>query len=316
MTWPRSLLFGLIFSLPVSLFATPSPGHDDPLVLIRFADRLYATHDFATSITEYRRFLFFHPAHPYAFYAYYKTGMAHAELQEWDSAVSLLRRALQHEAPEALRQRIRYQLAFTLMAKGDFDLARLELFKLTQGDSSGAVAEAAEWLYGLLLLYQHHWPEARAAFTKIRERHSKNAELESCLLKIETLLQQLIEKPGKKSPRLAKRLSTFIPGAGQLYAGSLWIGLNAMALNAGTGYLAWQAYDRDHTRDFVLIFSLLWSRYYIGNRLHAEEAAIRANQRYQEKIRGQIYALVQQASFFASAAPLTIEWQNLQALQE
>jgi predicted negative regulator of RcsB-dependent stress response len=316
MTWRYNLLFGLIFSLAVSLAATPAPGYADPMELVRFADHLYATRDFAASIAEYRRFLFFHPAHPCAFYANYKAGMAHAALQEWDSAVSLLRRALQQESPEALRRRIRYQLAFTLMAKGDFDLARLELFKLTQGDSSGAVAEAAEWLYGLLLVYQHHWPKARAAFTKIREHQSENAELADCLLKIETLLQRLIDKPQKKSPKLAKRLSTFIPGAGQIYSGSLWSGLNALALNAGTGYLLWQAYDRGHTRDFVLIFSLLWSRYYIGNRLHAEEAAVRANQEYQEKILGQIYALVQEASLHASTAPLTIEWQHLQALQE
>jgi predicted negative regulator of RcsB-dependent stress response len=311
MRWRRNLLFGLIFSLPVSLFAAPGSGDDDPMETVRFADRLYAAHNFAASIAEYRRFLFFHPAHPYAFYAYYKAGVAHAELQEWDSAVSLLRRALQQESPEALRRRIRYRLAFTLIAKGDFDLARLELFKLTQGDSSGAVAAAAEWLYGLLLIYQHRWPEARAAFAKIRERESKNAELASGLLKIETLLQQLAESPKKKSPKLAKWLSTFVPGAGQIYAGSLWSGLNAMALNAGTGYLAWQAYDRGHVRDFALIFSMLWLRYYNGNRLHAEEAAIRANQKQQEKILGRIYALMQEASLHTTTTPLTIEWEHL-----
>jgi len=277
---------------------------------LRFADRLYLAGSYDASLTEYWRFLFFHPEHPHAFYAYYKAGLAQAELQKWEAAVSSLRRALQQETPNELRLRLRYQLAFTLMAKNDFDLATLELFKIIRADSTSHAGEAATWLYGLLLLYQKNWPEAQAVFARLQQR-AVIADLWGDLQKIMDLLQPLKIQPEKKSPQLAKWLSTFIPGSGQFYAGHFLKGLNALAVNAGAGYLAWRAIDEDRRRDFALIVLLLWSRYYQGNRLHAAEAAIRTNQRYQEDLLTQIYARLQQASRRVSNASLRIEWNDL-----
>jgi len=277
---------------------------------LRFADRLYLAGSYDASLTEYWRFLFFHPEHPHAFYAYYKVGLAQAQLQEWDAAVLSLRRAVQQEAPNEFRHRLRYQLALTLMAKNDFDLARLELFKLIRTDSAGHAGEAATWLYGLLLLYQKNWPEAQAVFARLQQR-AVSVELTDDLQQIMDLLQLLKTQPERKSPRLARRLSTFIPGSGQFYAGHFLKGLNALALNAGAGYLAWRALDEDRRRDFALIVLLLWSRYYQGNRLHAAEAAIRTNQRYQENLLTQIYARLQQAGRQVSNTSLRIEWSDL-----
>lgn len=309
-------LCGLIFS-PAAQFQTlAAPFPNDPAGLLQSADQLYRAQNFEMSITEYWRFLFFHSDHPYSFYAYYKAGMAHTQLCQWDFAISLFRRALQQSSVEWQRQRIRYQLSLTLIAKGEYDLAQLELFKLFKVDSSIAVVEAATLLYGLLLVYQQNWAEAKTVFAEARHRVIQTTSAAAYLEKIEARLEQLTHRQSARSPKLAKWLSTFIPGSGQLYAGSWLQGFNAMALNAGTGYLLWGTYDRQSVRDFILVFSFIWLRYYSGNRLHAEEAAIRANHAHQEKVIQQIYDFLKQASAEMSTEVLTIEWHHLHSFKE
>ena len=311
-----NLLCWFIFSIQSPLLFAAVPAREAPAALLQLADQLYRDQNYDASITEYRRFLFFHPHHPYSFYAYYKTGMAHKQLQEWEPAVALLRRALQQNIPPQIRQRMRYQLALTLMSQGDFNIAQLELFKLIHTDSPGIITQAAALLYGLLLMDKQDWPEARSAFGQARSLAGQNADVAARLEEIESHLQNLAEHPAKKSPKLAKWLSTFVPGSGQIYAGSVLSGLNALALNAGTSYLLWQSIDRRNVRDAVLLFSFIWLRYYTGNRLHAEEAAIRANQTYQEAVLLRIYDLLRQASSCMPAESLIVEWHHLPAIEE
>ena len=58
--------------------------------LLQLGDYLYINQNYEASVTEYWRFLCFHPNHPYTFYAYYKAGMAYTQIEDWKSATSLL----------------------------------------------------------------------------------------------------------------------------------------------------------------------------------------------------------------------------------
>jgi hypothetical protein len=214
--------------------------------------------------------------------------------------------------PAALRGRVRYQLALLWIANGDFDLAQLELFKVSQTDSNRALREAAALAHGLLLSYRQNWPESAAIFAQAREQARLHLPRADTLQNVVAGLQQLAQKPQRKSPHTAKWLSTFLPGSGQVYAGHWLKGINALGLNAMTSYALWQNIERRHFRDAVLVFSFLWMRYYLGNRAHAEEAAILANQSYQEKIMRQVYRSLEQNVRLMPAERLTLDWEDLQ----
>lgn len=314
--WKLNFLCGFIFSLVVSHGAIAKPLPNKPNGLIQLADQFYQAQNYEGCITEYWRFLYFHADHPYAFYACYKAGMAYKLLQDWDSAVQLFRRSLQYDIPKELRQRIRYQLALTLIARGDWDLAQLEFFKLSMADSSSAIFHAAKLFYGILFIHKNNWSQATAALTEVRTSMSENKELAATIDKVEELLAQLSRYPQKKSPKLAKWLSTFFPGSGQIYAGSLLNGLNAFALNAATSYYIGYNLLQINYLDASLWFLFIWQRYYQGNRLHAEEAALRANQSYQQNILQQIYDLLRKASDFLPAPITTIEWADLVSIEK
>lgn len=306
----HSFLSGLIFNLVLSPWTSANPVTSRSETLLQFADQLFNAQNYQESITEYWRFLYFHPAEPLAFYAYYKAAMAYKQGQELETAIQLFRHALQYDISLELRQRIRYQLAITLLAHGDLDLAQLELFKLSATDSTGLIANAGTLFYSLLLIYKKNWAEARAAIAKARIHMVTNKELDQHLHQVETCMETLCQHP-EKSPGLAKWLATVVPGSGQMYAGNLLSGLNALALNATTSYFVLNEARQKNYSDACLLFLFVWSRYYLGNRSHAEEAAIRANQKYQQKILDQVYQLLQQASQYLPSTDFSIEWQDV-----
>ena len=107
--------------------------------------------------------------------------------------------------------------------------------------------------------------------------------------RIHKKLEELITKPGNKSVSMAKWLSIFIPGAGQIYSGNILSGINAFALNSLNSYFLWYTFDKKNYRDSILIFSLIWLRYYEGNISKAESYASDANILYRQNAVNQIY---------------------------
>ena len=316
MKWQFSLICWLIYS---TICFSPNIAFprekEDAIALLRFAEYLYQQDNFDPAITEYQRFLFFHPHHPFTFYALYKTGMAYTRLGKWNRATTFLKKALRQESPHGLRQRIRYQLSLALIASGKWDLARIQLFKISKGDSEDILTRAAALVYGLLLTHQESWRDARTLFEQLREQEDNPPQLTQSYDRMIVLLDQVIKRPQKKSPTIAKWLSTFLPGSGQIYSGKVLTGVNALAVNAGTTYFLAKTIRARNMRDAVLVFSLLWTRYYIGNRLHAAETAIRSNRVYRQQIQQQIYSLIQEASQYMSSEPLIIEWSHLPSVE-
>jgi len=90
-----------------------------------------------------------------------------------------------------------------------------------------------------------------------------------------------LETP-KKSLRKAALLSLICPGAGEIYGGNSKLGLQDFLLNLGSGYLLYNAMKQKKYIDAVLIFSLLFNRFYIGSIHNAQEAAKQTNEKSRE----------------------------------
>jgi tetratricopeptide (TPR) repeat protein len=311
MMWKPIFLLLFVFNLSCPSFGIPRESDKDSVVLLQLADHLFASQAYYASITEYWRFLFFHSDHPYAFYAYYKAAMGYSALNDHEMAITLLRRGLRLNMTERYRERIRYQLALVTIANQNYQIAELELFKLSQSAGNNDIGQAATVLSALVLVHERKWEKAQDFIQRSIHSFQDRPKLLGYLEQIRMMMEQPVRSPQKKSPALAKWMSTFLPGSGQIYSGRLLDGINAFALNAVTTCILWQTIQQKNIQDASLWFWLIWLRYYTGNRSHAEEAAIRTNQSYQETISRQIYQLFQDASSYMSKEPLTIELQDL-----
>lgn len=83
----------------------------------------------------------------------------------------------------------------------------------------------------------------------------------------------------KKSLRTAVLLSLVCPGAGEIYAGNARLGIQDFLLNLGSGYLIYNAVKQKKYIDAVLVFSLLFNRFYLGSIQNAQESAAKTNEK-------------------------------------
>lgn len=241
-------------------------------------------HDAA--ITEYKRYLFFHPDAPDAPQIRRQIGLAYRELGQWDLAVAWLRRALEGASGGTFQVVARVDLGVTLLASGQPSLALFELLKAESGTSDEAMRRRIRFLRGVAYLMQSQWKQAETTLKPylVEEADPKAASI------IEALRQAANHRD--KSPTVAKWLSTLLPGAGQIYAGDWRGGLNALVLNGLLAYVTGSAIRDRHFDDAAFTGLMFLQRYYLGNRYRAAEAARRANEQFRRKTRERIFQLL------------------------
>lgn len=253
----------------------PSSVNDPALIL---ADSLYNLENYYQSITEYKRFLFLNPPSPQASHALYRIGLAYRIQREWNKAVEALRESIRMSDVDSLKDERRIILATTLLAKGDYSLAQLELLKLAQFSDFNFVRYKALYFQGVASIYSHNWETAKNVFHDFYHNygHSKQGR------EIDSLLGEAIHL-SYKSVTAGKILSTIIPGAGQIYAGNWKGGINALIVNAITGTLLARTIEQRRYSDALIVFFSLFYRYYSGNRYRAEEDVRRYNKNLNRK---------------------------------
>ncbi|MFQ5571196.1 MAG: hypothetical protein ACE5G0_16080 [Rhodothermales bacterium] len=287
----------------------------DPTVLLRMADQYCKFENYDACVTECLRFMHFAEDHPFVYYAYYRAGMAESHSGNLAESIQWFRAAANHAPTEDLRRRIKYRLAVTLLSQYQLDLAKIELFQLALTSRDTASITNSNILLGVIHTYLYEWDQARKAFRRAAQLHRQNEPLQEKMQAVEALLETLSRKPRIKSPRTAKWISTVLPGGGQIYAGRIWNGLNALALNTGTTYLVQRAIANGSPRNAILLITGLWWRYYKGNRFRAEEAAIRVNDAYREGILSEVYMLIQEASTYLPEKDLSLSLPVLTHIQ-
>jgi len=258
----RRVVFSVL-AASLSLFCGPTAiGEDSPLSL---GSHFFKLGNFDAAITEYRRFLYFHPADPRTAETYRNIGIAFREQGHWREAVAAMHAAWQQASNSEEKSKYQLELAVIFIAAQDYDLGRLELIKARRRNPSAPVHRRVQFLESIALIYQFRWAEAGVVL-----RNYTTDE------KLDTLLENAVNAP-QKSARLAKVLSAILPGAGQVYAGNWRSGLNALTLNGALGYLTVDAVLDRHYVDAALWGVAIFSRYYRGNIFRAEEAVKQFN---------------------------------------
>ena len=250
----------LLFSFFCSFTAT---AEEFPLSL---GKHLFAQGNYGAAITEYKRFLFFHPDNTRIGEVHYNIGLAYRAQGLWSEAINSLRTAVQHATDNQSKSEYQLELAVTLIATQDYDLAQLELIRMTLRDLSAPFYRRALFLRGVAYVYQFRWDEAREVLGDWNTDE-----------KLDTLFDEAVNVP-QKSVSVARLLSKILPGTGQVYAGNWRSGLNAFLLSGTLGFLTVDAALDRHYADALLWGVLAFWRYYQGNTFRAGEAAEQFNE--------------------------------------
>ncbi len=227
---------------------------------------LFTQGNYDAAITEYKRFLFFHPDDARVGEVYHNIGLAYRAQGLWTEAVTSLRAATHLATDDEAKSEYQLELAVTLIAAQDYDLARLELIKVTMRAPSAQLDRRALFLQAVAHIYQFRWEDARETL----RNYTTDERLD--------MLFDAATDISLKSAKLARVLSTIFPGAGQIYAGDWRGGLNAIALNGALGFLTVDAALDGHYVDAALFGGLIFWRYYRGNTFRAGQAAEQFNQ--------------------------------------
>ena len=228
---------------------------------------LAAQGNYDAAITEYKRFLFFHPDDSRVGEVYYNTGLAYKAQGLWTEAVTALRTAIYLAINNETKSEYQLALAVTLIATKNYDLAQLELIKVVLRKPSLPLFRRALFLQAVAYIYQFRWEEARS----VLQDYTTDERLDA-------LFAAALNMP-QKSIKVAKVLSTILPGAGHVYTGDWRDGLNALLLNGALGFLAIDAVLDEHYTDAALWGGFIFLRYYRGNTFRAGAAAEQFNLR-------------------------------------
>lgn len=261
------LLLLLILLCPASGLAAPDS--------LSFAESLARQGDHFRAVTEFKRFLHFHPEDPRAPRAQLGIAASLRKAKRWqelDQALELVW-SKYPDSPEASLARQHY--AEAAAARGDFARARSRYEGLRQDPN--IPARLVDFGIGLAWLEEERLEPALMAFSRIN--NPPDPQLQALLLDYQRL--------PRKSPHLAGTLSALLPGAGQLYTERPRQAAMAFALNAAFIYGAIEAWNQENyaVSGLVTLFEIGW---YGGNIVNAVNNAHKYNRRHQEPLKQQL----------------------------
>ena len=258
--------------------------YQNPDTQFNYAVHLMGKSRFYDAITEFKRFLYFHPNDSRYWQAEYNIAVCYRQGGHWKTAISILEETIENGQPSALVNQAQMMLGRTLIRNHQANLSRLEFDDLI--NFSDLKSEAMYWK-GWSYIYQFNWQAAAKVFARLAKL-APNKYLNAAN-DLFTFCDQ--EKSAtRKSPGKAKMLSRFLPGVGQMYAGRIKNGLIASALNGTFAYYTINALLAKRFLDAAIIYYLFWYRYYGGNVNNAKNFAYEFNQRQNETALQQLQA--------------------------
>ena len=157
---PRLQTGALVLISVVLIFCSfAARAEEIPLSLGR---HLVEEGNYDAAITEYKRFLFFHPDDPRIGEIYYDIGLAYRAEGLWTEAIAALRTATYYAIDSQSKSGYQLALAVTLIATKSYDLAELELIKVMLRNPPGQLHRRMLFLQAVVYIYQFRWEEARS----------------------------------------------------------------------------------------------------------------------------------------------------------
>lgn len=237
---------------------------DDFYTQFEFAKKLFNEEKYFDAITEFKRLLFFAPTNVYEFEANYLIALSYKQGGFFTNASNYFSVALSHSKNKDEEFQTKIELIRLNILRYSTSLAHKQLDELQNNFMFNDKLNEIYYWRGWTYIYEDEWRKASNEFAHIEQNHF-----------MKKFCEQIIKD--RKSITLAKALSYFIPGSGQIYTGHYWNGLLSFGWNLLFGYLSINSFVENRIFDGVAISSLLWFRFYYGGIENSEKFAEQKN---------------------------------------
>lgn len=183
---------------------------------------------------------------------------------DFSKARSDLRRSLVFRGDDSLRLEVMYQMAFCAYMDRVSDDAYISLMQLRQ--SFGAVRQQRIYLLeGLVLADLGRWEDLREHLhTWLDDFEADSLMVQQTMQAYDDMLEEGLLRAERDAEK-ARLWSTFVPGAGQLYAGEPgWGALNAFSQLAGLAGFGLLAYNGFYVASAVIGLGAFQAFYFGG----------------------------------------------------
>ena len=258
----------------ISLLTIIQPQSDMRQFL--YAEHLFDQGAYRSAILEYKRLLFYHPDIPRADLARYRIGLSYYHQGNRELARQKFEEVTQNFPHSPLNLQAQLMLGRTYFDVKDYSTARSTFFPIVSAEEGGETAAQARYLRAWCYIHERGWFKAIAEFRTVQQLQP-DTPLSQISAQLADVTYANTPLPFK-SPRLAAWMSTFLPGAGQIYAGKLENGLISGAVHAAVCYLLVDSILDERYVDAVGI-CLVGSHFYMDNRGKAREWTTEHNRR-------------------------------------
>ena len=248
------------------------------------ADRLSAIGADLEAVTEYKRYIFFHPDSS-AVPIYCTIAERYRNCGRYAEAKQALLSALAYPLNDSLRDAIRTDAAVLDIAAKRYRAAQLELVRLYSFSRFTLIRDRARLLLCFVYSMTGEWSGIGAIAREAGAAGDPRIRIMDSIISSGS-------NASRKSPGAAKLLSTLVPGTGQIYAGDLKDGLNALAISCATGFLTVHSIVNGYYQEAIFTDVTLFWRYYSGNRWRAVQAAELYNEKKDRQLREKIILLL------------------------
>lgn len=230
------------------------------------------------AVTEYKRYLFFHPDSPVVAI---ENALAdcYKNIGQFSEAVQTLDNILARPLNDTLRDATKIKRAVLQLACNNKQGSLLELARIASFSPVPALRGKAEFLMCCVYLQEGNFQEIHAMAL---------SETADCRIRLIDSVASLYGPIFHKSVATALWMSSVMPGLGQIYAHDIKNGVNALALSMLTGYLTINSITGGFYGEAMLTDITLFLRYYNGNRWGAKNAAETYNAAQNRRIRKKI----------------------------
>ena len=241
-----------------------------------YAEHLFDQRAYRSAILEYKRILFYHPDMSKEDLARYRIGLSYYHQGNRELAQQKFEEVTRNFPNSPLNLQAQLMLGKTYFDAKNYSTARSTFFAVANADGDGEIAAQARYLRGWCYIHEQAWFKAIAELRTVQQLQP-DTPLSQAATRLADMTYANTPLPFK-SPRLAEWMSTFLPGAGQIYAGELEKGLISGAISAAVFYLLADSIREERYVDAVGI-CLVSSRFYLSNRVNAREWTIEYNRR-------------------------------------
>jgi len=284
----------LVFLLTISIFSTNAIATSLPEATsylpvnsfpsetqLLYADTLFDEGDFDAAILEFKRYLFYHPQSDVLDYARYRIGQSHYYNRRPADAQKSLERLLKDYQLSPFRFHARFMLGKTFMDSKNFARARNEFRLITASNEDKKLSAQAQYTLAWSYLFERDWYSAIAEFRQVAQFQPDRPLSQKAEHLADTTLAST--RLPRKSPTLARWMSIFLPGSGQIYAGKTTNGLISTVLNASLIYLIVDSIRDKRYVDTVGIY-VIGGRFYWGNIHNAVQGALEYNRSLEDRL--------------------------------